>query len=141
MRYLLIFLILYNSLGLIEKSGQESPSLVLKTGEQAMIGNLAIKFKEVISDSRCPKGVTCIWAGEAKVLVGVYEDNRLVGEEILTLTTAGSEISGFGDYFSAMNLQVIGGNLQPYPVIGQKTVMEDYCLRLQFKKKEAEKQD
>lgn len=141
MRYLLIFLILYNSLGLIEKSGQESPSLVLKTGEQAMIGNLAIKFKKVISDSRCPKGVTCIWAGEAKVLVGVYEDNRLVGEEILTLTTAGSEISGFGDYFSAMNLQVIGGNLQPYPVIGQKTVMEDYCLRLQFKKKEAEKQD
>lgn len=141
MRYLLIFLILYNSLGLIEKSGQESPSLVLKTGEQSMIGNLAIKFKEVISDSRCPKGVTCIWAGEAKVLVGVYEDNRLVGEEILTLTTAGSEISGFGDYFSAMNLQVIGGNLQPYPVIGQKTVMEDYCLRLQFKKKEAEKQD
>lgn len=141
MRYLLIFLILYNSLGFLEKSGQESPSLVLKTGEQAMIGNLAIKFKKVISDSRCPKGVTCIWAGEAKVLVGVYEDNRLIGEEILIFTNAGSEISGFGDYFSAMNLQVIGGNLQPYPVIGQKTVMEDYCLRLQFKKKEAEKQD
>lgn len=71
MRYLLIFLT-FHFFTSVEEPLQDSPSLELKTGEQAAIGNVTIKFKKVLSDSRCPRGVTCIWAGEAKVLVAIY---------------------------------------------------------------------
>ena len=42
----------------------------LSPGQSTMIAgeNLAIKFIEVISDGRCPKGAICVWAGEARCL-------------------------------------------------------------------------
>lgn len=30
-----------------------------------------IRFHEVINDSRCPRGLTCLWAGNAKIRVEV----------------------------------------------------------------------
>ena len=42
----------------------------LKVGESKEIGKAAsITFDKVDSDSRCPTGTQCIWAGEAKVIV------------------------------------------------------------------------
>jgi hypothetical protein len=35
-------------------------------------------FKEVVSDSRCPEGLNCIWAGEVTVVLGI-QDSKLVG--------------------------------------------------------------
>jgi hypothetical protein len=35
-------------------------------------------LKEVTSDSRCPQGLNCIWAGEAQVIVSVYNNKKLV---------------------------------------------------------------
>ncbi|MFC1920637.1 hypothetical protein ACFLYQ_02800 [Chloroflexota bacterium] len=45
----------------------------LKIGESAAIQgeNLNITFLEVLEDSRCPKNVTCIWAGRANSLVRI----------------------------------------------------------------------
>ncbi|WP_010230960.1 hypothetical protein [Gillisia marina] len=56
---------------------QEKDSIVnfnaeLDYGELFTFKNKSIQFKKVISDSRCPKDVTCIWAGEAKVLVAIW---------------------------------------------------------------------
>lgn len=31
----------------------------------------AIHFREVVNDSRCPKGLTCVWAGNAKIRIEV----------------------------------------------------------------------
>lgn len=140
MRYLLIFLT-FHFFTSVEEPLQDSPSLELKTGEQAAIGNVTIKFKKVLSDSRCPRGVTCIWAGEAKVLVAIYKDNRLVGDEILILENVGSQISRFNKYFPAMDFELVAGRLQPYPEAGHKIAMKDYCLSLQFDKKETDKGD
>ena len=135
MRFLLILLIFSSSLILKEKLVQHSTSVELKTGEEAIIGGLVIKFKEVLSDSRCPKEVTCIWAGEAKVLVALYRDDRLLGEEILTFANEFSNVSRLENYKSEMD-SLVGGSLKPYPKIGQKTIMEDYSLSLQFYRKE-----
>ena len=35
---------------------------------------LSIIFVRVVSDSRCPKGVTCVWEGDAVVAVRVIAD-------------------------------------------------------------------
>ena len=42
-----------------------------------------LKLKNVLNDSRCPEGVTCIWAGEVSVVVEVYKDKQFVGEKTL----------------------------------------------------------
>jgi hypothetical protein len=48
----------------------------LKIGESAEVRSeaFAIEFDSVAEDSRCPKGVNCVWAGNAKVLLKVKKD-------------------------------------------------------------------
>jgi hypothetical protein len=45
----------------------------------------SIGFKEVLSDSRCPEGVRCVWA-EIKVSVSIYEGKKLVTTEELVIS-------------------------------------------------------
>lgn len=45
--------------------------IVLPLGESAPLGDdFTLAFVAVSSDSRCPANVQCVWAGEAKVVVG-----------------------------------------------------------------------
>lgn len=39
----------------------------LPRGESAQVDGLSIRFAQVVEDSRCPLGVQCIRAGEAKI--------------------------------------------------------------------------
>jgi hypothetical protein len=60
--------------------------------------DLSIKFVEVVSDSRCPKGATCIWAGEASCLVELTSGGATV-EKVLTQSGAASPAADeFGVY-------------------------------------------
>jgi hypothetical protein len=45
----------------------------LKVGGQSLIkeAGLKISFSAVVEDSRCPKGVDCIWAGNGKIMLKV----------------------------------------------------------------------
>lgn len=46
--------------------------LTLQYGEERRVGGvLRLSFVEVLEDSRCPVDVTCVWAGNAKVLIGI----------------------------------------------------------------------
>ena len=48
----------------------------LKIGESARAARegLQVEFDSVAEDSRCPKDVNCIWAGNAKILLKVKKD-------------------------------------------------------------------
>ncbi|HEX7335199.1 MAG TPA: hypothetical protein VF290_27105 [Pyrinomonadaceae bacterium] len=48
----------------------------LKIGESAKASSegLQVEFDSVAEDSRCPKDVNCIWAGNAKILLKVRKD-------------------------------------------------------------------
>lgn len=46
---------------------QPDTDLLLELGETASSDGLTITFEDVTADSRCPQGVECIWAGEARV--------------------------------------------------------------------------
>lgn len=39
-------------------------------------GGMAIRFDDVLQDSRCPEGVACVWAGNAKVSVTVTKTGK-----------------------------------------------------------------
>ena len=49
----------------------------LKFGQSARSegSGLKITFASVREESRCPKGVTCVWAGNAKVLIEISKDD------------------------------------------------------------------
>ena len=46
---------------------------------------LTVRFVELVEDSRCPKGTTCVWAGNAKIKVEVKRNGAR--KEIIELNT------------------------------------------------------
>ena len=57
----------------ISVSAQTSETFTIKSGKQitAKKSKLKIKFVSVVEDSRCPIGVACVWAGNAKIKITV----------------------------------------------------------------------
>lgn len=49
----------------------EEPRMTLAPGESATVESLRLRFDEVVTDSRCPTDVDCVWAGLAEVAVTV----------------------------------------------------------------------
>ena len=58
----------------------------LRVGQQVTIAGeaLTVRFEGVPSDSRCPTGVQCIWAGDATVQVVLSKDGKAAGFELHT---------------------------------------------------------
>lgn len=109
-------------------------SSILQKGELLNFGNKSIKFLKVISDSRCPKGVTCIWAGEAKLLVGVFEGGKFLKEMIVSHSP--SEIP----YNIPLNFSleeiaysISGLELFPYPTTKAEIPEGEYFLKIRVK--------
>lgn len=79
-------------------------------GETVSMGDLYINFSEVIEDSRCPKGVECIWAGRAKVKIEVSDSGMTVDHQFLTFGEDAENI-----IFQIDGYRVRGMTLTPYP--------------------------
>ncbi len=105
-------------------------SMPLCVGDQLSFGNKSIKFKEVVSDSRCPKNpaVTCIWAGEAKVRVEFFQDGKSLGEKVIN----GNKFS-LSDIFKNQFEGSLG--YTPYPEVSRKTQPSEYTLELSVTEK------
>jgi hypothetical protein len=117
-----------NQTGEIEAGlGQE---VTLSEGQTATIQgeSLKIKFIDVTNDSRCPTGVTCIWAGEVKCNVEITD---IEGGELQTLVQSGGT-SGFAS--TAFNEYRINFNVQPHPVAGKEISQGEYRLILKINK-------
>ena len=89
--------------------------------------DLTIKFVEVVSDSRCPTGATCIWAGEASSLIEITDSASTYRK---VLTEPGSSSPTKAD-FTGYEVMF---NLLPYPVLGKETKAKDYLLQLTVSK-------
>lgn len=131
-------LVLVFSLILGSSYAQESDSIVkfyaeINAGELFSFENKSIQFKKVISDSRCPKDVTCVWAGEAKVMLAILENGKLIEEKMVTLNAQNKidlSFLGLKDIYSLKALDLI-----PYPVSSHKIKDSEYCLKIQLNKK------
>lgn len=96
-------------------------------GEETEIEGNFLKFEGVISDSRCPQDVNCVWAGEAKVLFSYFEDGKRK-EKIVVLNP---NASGAGNIiFNFENQDVFAHNLQPYPQVNRKIHPSEYKIEL-----------
>lgn len=97
----------------------------LKVGQQAAIKGeqVKVKFISVLEDSRCPKNVTCIWAGRGRVAVQLTKAHNK-GETIELTTDSAASAKDFIGY------QVKLVSLDPYPKMAGKLKPADYSLIL-----------
>lgn len=110
----------------------ETPKIVSKLflGKQIVIGDFEIRFVEVMSDSRCPKNVNCVRAGEAKVIVEVFREGEFVEKQLVEITPTTYLYEDYPIMFSSNNLVLKAFNLMPYPINGVAIKNEDYYLQI-----------
>lgn len=96
----------------------------LPVGQTAIIANedLSIKFEEVTTDSRCPTGVQCVWAGEAKCQTTVTLKG--VSSPLVLTVSGGSESP---TVFEGYTFTI---NLEPYPQAGLTIDKTNYVMVL-----------
>ncbi|MBI4296497.1 MAG: hypothetical protein HY667_05220 [Chloroflexi bacterium] len=91
--------------------------------------NLAIRFDEIIEDSRCPKKVVCIWEGRVSVLV------RIAGGASpyeMVLTQPGlSDEQAKATYLAYQ----FAYRVRPYPEAGKRITRDQYRLLLTVNKR------
>lgn len=116
----------------IEKA--ETPKIIslLKAGGKIKEDNIQVKFLEVVEDSRCPKDVQCMWAGEVKVKVEVtnYNASKPQPEErVLVLSPTADFDDLFGNIFHADGFNITAVNVKPYPISTKKIKPKEYALQ------------
>lgn len=80
--------------------------------------DLSITFEELLEDSRCPEGATCVWAGNGRVLIKL---NELQTELNTYLDPKNTSLF---DY----KVELI--QLIPYPKINERINKGDYIVEL-----------
>jgi hypothetical protein len=89
--------------------------------------DLLIRFVSVVKDSRCPKGVKCIWEGDAEVLIEVKKGRET---ELLNLHT--SQRFKQEEMFESFRIKLTA--LTPYPEKDVEINPEKYMSTLLVKK-------
>ncbi len=95
-----------------EVSSSLGKEVSLGVGQSAVFAGegLAVRFLGIPQDSRCPKDVTCVWAGEVKVLVEAVLNGRFLGRHELVLGAGGPSATVTLDGYVVQLLK-----LEPYP--------------------------
>lgn len=108
--------------------GQE---LSLRIGQTAQIESeqLAIRFNGIDTDSRCPRGVTCIWAGE--VLCNVTATYQGSSSHITLVQSGLTQEPPVENYYEIYWLDF---SVEPYPEAGKQISTADYRLKMTVKK-------
>ena len=93
-------------------------------------------LKAIVTDSRCPEGVTCIWAGEASAVVSVYKDSKLIEDTTLVFSMKNEEDNKkwFATYLSEKQKKIKSIRVLPYPKEGIKINPGDYYLKIGYLK-------
>ena len=129
-----VFLCLIVIFSLTAGCGEKAPEyelgkeFLLPIGEEASIKgeDLKIEFTEVLEDSRCPKNVECVWAGQARYVIFISKGES---SERLEITEPGAE----GQVTYNLQDYEIHTKLEPYPEAPDSIAPGDYKLRMSVK--------
>jgi hypothetical protein len=96
-------------------------SVLMETG-------LKITFEAVPEDSRCPKDVDCVWAGQAQVTLQVQAPGQSLAT--LTLITMPDQTTPTPANYAGYNIELL--DLAPYPQqLAEQPPLEQYLATLQ----------
>jgi len=82
---------------------QKPGTVTLRPGQQKKAGGgtITIKFVSVVEDSRCPPQSACVWAGNAKIQVLIYDRH---GKETVTMNT---NTGNHGDQYGGWAINLV----------------------------------
>lgn len=97
----------------------------LRVGQQVSIKKegLRVTFSFVAEDSRCPEGVTCVWAGNGKVVLRLSKAGKRSGT--MSLNTG---VDPKQDAYRGYEVKLV--SLNPYPKKNMPIKKKDYVARL-----------
>jgi len=99
-------------------------TIELKVGDCiTLFDNLSVCFASVLNDSRCPKGATCCWEGNAVITIDVTKDGE---KHVITLNT----IAIFQTDTTLDNINIALLELNPYPDLESVSQLTDYKAKL-----------
>lgn len=136
-KIILLFLLVFNTLsyaqnvemGAVQYFKITQTKDIKKTGYQLVL-------KKVLSDYRCPEGVSCVWAGEIKVLVSVYKNQKLVQDEFITISEKHNKANSkwLSEYLPSNHKKIVSIGVFPYPKEGVPINPKDYFIRIGYVK-------
>jgi hypothetical protein len=97
----------------------------IQFNQTATMQELQIKIAN-LTDSRCPSDVTCVWQGQAKILVDINKNSQNLGNFSLILNDKNLEARSF-DHYSIRMIKV-----DPYPISSKKIQLSDYDITLKL---------
>ncbi len=102
----------------------------LRIGQSVAITgeDLEIRFVEVSEDSRCPKGVTCVWEGRVSTVVEISADGS---SQQLKLIQPGLTEKPSRETHKKYQLTF---KVEPYPEEGKEIAADEYQLVLIVKR-------
>ena len=105
-------------------AGLDRP-FTLKAGTSVSLEaeRLTVAFDRLLSDSRCPKGVNCIVAGEAVVRISLSKAGSAREGRDLQTTADGAEAT-----YGAYRIKLVA--VDPYPIADRQTAPKDYVVTL-----------
>ena len=95
-----------------------------------------IVFNELVSDSRCPEGVTCIWQGEASAVVSLYKNSKLIEDKTMVFSMKNMEENKkwFSKYLPEKQKKIKTIGVFPNPKQGVVVNKKDYYLKIGYSK-------
>jgi len=113
------------------ESGALKREIKLKAGQTVLVkeAGLKITFERVLEDSRCPQGVTCVWAGNGKVALKISPVRKAQSSVQLNTTLDPKEQS-----FLGYDIKLV--RLDPYPQANAKIDPRSYVLTLLVTRKQ-----
>ena len=141
MKQLTYFLILLCTMASFAQDNKENerntPEIISKIsiGENFLLpdGKTSIQFTKVLSDSRCPEGTQCIWAGEVSVIVGMYDKGKFVKD--INITFSPKDVTKNKPYllFETEDSKYFATGMTPYPKEGSKIEPKEYAMEISIK--------
>lgn len=101
----------------------------LPVGKSASVSGTPtrIMFKQVRVDSRCPRSVVCVWAGDASIELTVSREGSPSATALLRLNSPTQEAQ-----VSGLLIRFVG--LAPYPETPQPSASRQYVAELVVRK-------
>ena len=106
----------------------ENNEFTIGLGEHQKIHGVTITFLEVLEDSRCPKDVDCVWAGQAKIKISIEEKGKASFDKEILFDALGKEIV----IHSSETAIIKAIALSPYPMTSMPKKDRAYYLEVRM---------
>ena len=132
MKYFTPIIILFIFISCASKQVVNENEILINSTSLTNVGNdYEMKISKMISDSRCPEGVNCVWAGEVQLELEIYKNQKIEKSETLSINYKKLELNKqfFTKYIST-DKKIKDILVQPTKKEGQNIELKEYVLKV-----------